>query len=68
MKALGKADPPTLPRSASWAEWESGRAARRKLSQELSGGKILRRKQGDPRKDRLLRTLNSGERGLPFQG
>ena len=56
-----------LPRAATWEQWESGRSARRELSRQLSGGKILRRKEGDPRKDRFLRTLNKGERGLPFR-
>jgi hypothetical protein len=66
MKAPAKADPPPLPRAASWADWEKGRAARRELCRRLTGGKILRRERGDPRKDRLLRALNKGERGLPF--
>lgn len=55
-----------LPRVATWEEWECGRAARRALSRRISGGKTLRRKEGNPRQDRLLRKLNSGERGLPF--
>lgn len=58
--------PATLPRVASWEEWENGRAARRELSRRITGGKTLRRKRGDPRKDRLLRALNRGARGLPF--
>jgi hypothetical protein len=33
---------------------------------KISGGKILRRASGNPRKDALLRDLNRGERGLPF--
>ena len=56
-----------LPRVATWEEWESGRAARRALSRQISGGKLLRRPSGDPRKDACLRRLNNGERGLPFQ-
>lgn len=56
-----------LPLVATWEEWERGRAARRALSRRITGGKILRRKEGDPRKDRLLRALNGGERGLPFE-
>ena len=56
-----------LPRVATWEEWERGRPARRALSRRISGGKILRRERGDLRKDRLLRELNNGERGLPFK-
>jgi len=33
----------------------------------ITGGKILRRVAGNPRKDRLLRRLYQGERGLSFQ-
>jgi hypothetical protein len=56
-----------LPRAATWEEWESGRAARRALARKITGGKVLRRAQGNPRMDRLLRTLKQGERGLPFE-
>jgi hypothetical protein len=56
-----------LPRVATWDEWECGRAARRELSRRISGGRVLRRNRGNPRKDRLLRALNGGERGLPFK-
>lgn len=59
-------NPRPLPRVTTWEEWEAGRAARRELSRKISGGKILRRKKGNPRKDRLLRALNNGERGLPL--
>lgn len=55
-----------LPRIATWEEWEAGRAARRALCDRLTGGRELRRISGDPRKDRLLRTLNAGQRGRPF--
>ena len=60
---------PVLPltRAATWEEWESGRAVRRALARKITGGKILRRAQANPRKDRLLRALNRGERGLPFK-
>lgn len=58
----------TLPRAATWAQWEAGRASRRALSMQITGGKILRRAAGTPRKDAMLRALNNGERGLPFQG
>lgn len=63
----GDAPPPLLPRVSTWEEWERGRAARRALSRKITGGKCLRRSAGNPRKDRLLRALNNGERGLPFQ-
>ncbi len=59
-------EPKTLPRSCTWEEWEAGRPARRALAQKITGGKILRRAAGNPRKDALLRKLNNGERGLPF--
>ncbi len=55
-----------LPRAATWEEWEAGRAARRALARQITGGKILRRACGNPRQDALLRELNHGERGLPF--
>jgi len=58
---------PRLPRVVSWEEWEAGRAARRAAAMRITGGKILRRVAGNPRKDRLLRRLYQGERGLPFQ-
>ena len=47
-------------------QWEAGRAARRALAMQITGGQPLRRKAGDPRKDALLRQLCAGERGLPF--
>ena len=55
-----------LGRVATWEEWEQGRAARRALSRKITGGKPLRRAAGNPRKDRMLRALNNGERGMPF--
>jgi len=55
-----------LPRVTTWEEWERGRPARRALSRRISGGKVLRRAAGNPRKDRVLRELNDGQRGLPF--
>jgi len=58
---------PVLPRVVSWEEWEAGRAARRAVAMRITDGKILRRAEGNPRKDRLLRRLYQGERGLPFQ-
>lgn len=56
-----------LPRATSWQQWESGRAARRALAMRITGGKILRRQAGNPRKDTWLRKLNDGKRGLPFR-
>jgi len=46
---------------------ESRPLARRALAMQITGGKILRRARGKPRKDILLGALNRGERGLPFQ-
>ncbi len=57
---------PSLPRIATWEDWEAGRAARRALSSTLTAGQPLRRAAGNPRKDRLLRLLNQGQRGLPW--
>jgi hypothetical protein len=56
----------TLRRVTTWDEWEAGRAARRALAMQITGGNILRRSSGNPRKDALLRRLNRGDRGLPF--
>ncbi len=69
MRSESAADLPSkpLPRTASWEEWEQGRAARRALSRKIAGGKPLRRAFGNPRKDKVLRALNNGERGMPFQ-
>jgi hypothetical protein len=58
---------PILRRVCTWEEWEAGREARRKLARQISGGKVLRRRSGKPAKDELLRRLNNGQRGLPFQ-
>jgi len=55
--------PPRLERITTWEEWERGRAARRAACDRITGGRILRRESGDPRKDALLRRLNNGERG-----
>lgn len=56
----------TLPRQATWEQWESGRDVRRALTMRITGGKVLRRESGNPRKDVWLRQLNAGQRGLPF--
>jgi cytochrome P450 len=61
-----EATTPLLKRVATWEEWEQGRAARRVIAERITGGKTLRRKAGDPRKDALLRRLYAGERGMPF--
>lgn len=42
---------PVLRRVTTWEEWETGRAARRALAVRITGGKILRRVSGNPRKD-----------------
>lgn len=55
-----------LPRATTWEEWERGRAARRAIALRVTGGKELRRRSGNPRKDRLLGRLYRGQRGLPF--
>jgi hypothetical protein len=55
-----------LRRVTTWDEWEAGRAARRALAMQITGGNMLRRISGDPRKDALRRRLNRGDRGLPF--
>ncbi len=62
----GSGPPAFLPRIATWEEWEAGRAARRALAMRITSGKILRRPDGHPRKDRLLRAIYDGERGPPF--
>jgi hypothetical protein len=56
-----------LRRVTTWEEWERGRAARRAMAMQISGGETLRPSAGNPRQDRLLRHLYKGGRGLPFQ-
>ena len=58
--------PVKLERVTTWEEWERGRAARRTICDRITAGRELRRLSGDPRKDELLRQLNSGERGPQF--
>jgi len=58
--------PAKLERATTWEEWERGRAARRTICDRITAGRELRRHSGDPRKDELLRRLNSGERGPRF--
>ena len=55
-----------LPRKATVAQWQAGRAFRRLLATRLNGPAPLRRQAGDPRKDAVLRELNAGERGARF--
>ena len=55
-----------LPRVATVEQWLAGRAGRRKLCERFNGNRPLRRIEGDPRKDRVLRQLNDGERGARF--
>ena len=56
---------PSIPidRPISWEDWLKGRRARRETSQRVAPG-IIRRKSSS--KDRRLRKLFKGERGLPF--
>jgi len=58
--------PVRLERATTWEEWERGRASRRAICDRITAGRELRRFSGDPRKDELLRRLNSGGRGLRF--
>ena len=65
----GEANPPPrvpLPRVATVAQWQAGRAYRRWLAMRVNGPEPLRRATGDPRKDAVLRQLNEGERGTRF--
>jgi hypothetical protein len=56
---------PSIPidRPISWEDWLKGRRARRETSQLVAPG-IIRRASSS--KDRRLRKLFKGERGLPF--
>lgn len=56
---------PSIPidRPISWEDWLKGRRARRETSQRVAPG-IIRRASSS--KDRRLRKLFNGERGLPF--
>ena len=47
----------------SWEDWLAGRKARRETSKLVAPG-IIRRKSSS--KDKRLRELFNGERGLPF--
>ena len=61
-----KNKPPVLTYKITWEDWEKGRAYRRAIAKKAVGNAPLRRESGDPEKDRLLRELNNGERGMPF--
>jgi hypothetical protein len=60
-----KSQVPSIPidRPISWEDWLRGRRARRETSKLISPG-IIRRKSSS--KDRRLKKLFKGERGLPF--
>jgi len=47
----------------SWEDWLKGRRFRRELGNRVAPG-VIRRQSGS--KDRRLRKLFKGERGLPF--
>jgi len=49
--------------SISWEDWLKGRRFRREMSKRVAPG-VLRRKSSS--KDRRLKRLFKGERGLPF--
>jgi len=50
--------------SISYDDWLKGRRLRRELSQRAVGGGAIRRQESA--KDKRLRQLFNGERGLPF--
>ena len=60
-----KSKVPCIPidRPISWEDWLRGRRARRETSQLVAPG-VIRRKSSS--KDRRLKKLFNGERGLPF--
>lgn len=60
-----KSKVPSIPLegSISYEDWLKGRRFRRELSKRAAGG-VIRRKESS--KDRRLRALFNGERGLPF--
>ena len=47
----------------SWEDWRAGRRARREAGNRVAP-EVIRRKAGS--KDKRLRALYDGERGLPF--
>jgi len=60
-----KSEVPSIPidKPISWEDWLRGRRARRETSKRVAPG-IIRRDTSS--KDRRLRKLFKGERGLPF--
>jgi hypothetical protein len=60
-----KSKVPSIPidRPISWEDWLRGRRARRETSKLVAPG-LIRRKSSS--KDRRLKKLFNGERGLPF--
>jgi hypothetical protein len=60
-----KSEVPSIPidRPISWEDWLRGRRARRETSKLLAPG-VIRRQSSS--KDRRLKELFKGERGLPF--
>jgi hypothetical protein len=60
-----KSKVPSIPidGSISWKDWLKGRRRRRELSKLVAPG-IIRRKSSS--KDKRLKKLFNGERGLPF--
>ena len=58
---------PVLGYEISWEDWEKGRSLRRTIALRATGDTALRRANGDPRKDTILRRLNNGERGMEWQ-
>lgn len=66
MKHIPGTDIPVLGYKISRSDWEKGRATRRAIALAAVDNAPLRRTEGDPRKDAILRTLNAGERGMPF--
>ena len=60
-----KSKVPSIPieGSISWEDWLKGRRFRREMKNRVAPG-VIRRKSSS--KDRRLRKLFNGERGLPF--
>ncbi len=60
-----KSEVPSIPidRPISWEDWLRGRRARRETSKLVTPG-VIRRQSSS--KDRRLKHLFEGERGLPF--
>lgn len=63
MNSISKVPSIPLDRAISWEDWLRGRRERRETSKLVAPG-ILRRENSS--KDRRLKKLFKGERGLPF--